>query len=45
VNPVEYLGDILPRLSRRVRIADFSALLPARWQAARAAAVAAGDIA
>lgn len=32
VNPVEYLGDLLPRLSRRVRIADLPALLPAQWE-------------
>jgi transposase len=32
VNPVEYLGAILPRLSRLVRIANVPALLPARWK-------------
>jgi transposase len=42
VNPVEYLGDVLPRLSRRVRIADLPALLPARWKAARPAPAAVG---
>lgn len=35
VNPVEYLSDVLPRLSRRVRICDLAALLPAQWKAAR----------
>jgi transposase len=39
VNPVEYLVDILPRLSRRVRLVDLPALLPAPWKAAREAAV------
>ncbi len=37
VNPVEYLADVLPRLSRRVRLRDMSALMPARWVTARAA--------
>jgi transposase len=37
VNPVEYLGDVLPRLSRGVRLADVAELLPARWKAARTA--------
>ncbi len=36
VNPVEYLGDVLPRLARGVRMRDVAALLPARWKAARA---------
>lgn len=37
VNPVGYLIDVLPRLSRRVRLADLPALMPARWKAAREA--------
>jgi transposase len=41
VNPVEYLRDVLPRLSRRVRLGEVANLLPARWKAARAAAEAA----
>jgi hypothetical protein len=40
VNPVEYLTDVLPRLARGVRLRDVPALLPARWKAARSAAVA-----
>ena len=35
VNPVAYLSDVLPRLSRRIRIVDLPALLPAQWKAAR----------
>ncbi len=35
LNPVEYLGDVLPRLARGVRLADVAQLLPARWKAAR----------
>jgi hypothetical protein len=46
VNPVEYLADVLPRLSRRIRLADVTALLPAHWKAARiAASVAHGSAA
>jgi len=41
VNPVEYLADLLPRLSKKIRLADVSALLPAQWKAARATAPAA----
>ncbi|MFO0737729.1 MAG: IS66 family transposase [Labilithrix sp.] len=33
VNPVDYLADVLPRLARRIRLADVPALLPARWRA------------
>jgi hypothetical protein len=36
VNPVEYLGDVLSRLSRPMRLLDVPALLPARWKATRA---------
>lgn len=38
VDPLEYLADVLPRLTRRIRIVDLPALLPTRWAAARAAA-------
>jgi transposase len=41
VNPVEYLADVLPMLSRRVRLRDVADLLPSRWKAAREAAAAA----
>jgi hypothetical protein len=37
VNPVEYLADVLPRLSRGVRLADVAQWLPAAWKSARAA--------
>lgn len=36
VDPVEYLGDILPRLARGIRLVDAPSLLPAAWKAARA---------
>jgi len=38
VNPVEYLTDILPKLSGRIRIRDLCDLLPAPWKAKRDAA-------
>ena len=38
VDPREYLADILPRLTGRIRLVDLPALLPARWAAERAAA-------
>jgi transposase len=41
VDPIEYLADVLPRLTRRIRLLDVPSLLPSRWAAARAAAVAA----
>jgi transposase len=40
VNPVEYLSDVLPRLTRRVRLIDLPALLPPRWKATQAATAA-----
>jgi hypothetical protein len=40
INPVEYLGDVLPLLTRRIRLVDLPALLPARWKARRTAAAA-----
>lgn len=42
INPVEYLSDVLPRLSRRLRLADVPALMPAQWKATRTAAASAG---
>jgi transposase len=38
VNPAEYLTDILPKLSGRIRIRDLCELLPARWKKNREAA-------
>jgi transposase len=40
VDPIEYLRDVLPRLTRKVRLLDLPSLLPSRWAAARAAAAA-----
>jgi transposase len=40
VNPVQYLADVLPQLSRKIRVVDLPALLPARWKASRVAAAA-----
>ena len=39
VDPREYLADVLPRLTGRIRLVDLPALMPSRWAAARAAAV------
>jgi hypothetical protein len=33
VDPAAYLTDVLPRLARRIRIADVAALMPASWKA------------
>jgi len=42
VDPVQYLADVLPRLAtKRVRLCDMPALLPAAWKATRAAQLAA----
>ena len=38
INPVEYLTDVLPKLTGRVRLLDLPALLPAPWKASRLAA-------
>jgi transposase len=38
VDPLEYLADVLPRLTGQIRLVDLPALLPSRWAAARAAA-------
>jgi hypothetical protein len=40
VPPVEYLADILPRLTRTIRIREVPELLPARWKERRDAAKA-----
>jgi transposase len=40
VDPREYLADVLPRLTGRIRLMDLPALMPARWAAERAAAAA-----
>ncbi len=40
VDPIEYLADVLPKLTRRVRLMDLPSLLPSRWAAARVAAAA-----
>ena len=40
VNPVEYLADVFPILSRPVRLRDLPELLPHRWKVRRAAAAA-----
>jgi transposase len=40
VDPREYLADILPRLTGRIRLMDLPALLPSRWAAQRAATAA-----
>ena len=41
VNPLEYLADVLPILTRDIRLADMPALLPVHWKARRDAAVSA----
>ncbi|MBA3459948.1 MAG: IS66 family transposase [Deltaproteobacteria bacterium] len=41
VDPIEYLADVLPKLTRRIRLLDLPSLLPSRWAAARAAAASA----
>jgi transposase len=35
IDPAAYLTDVLPRLARRIRIADLAALMPKRWKARR----------
>jgi len=44
VDPHAYLADVLPRLTRRIRIKDLPDLLPSRWAAARATAAAASAV-
>ncbi|HEX5449025.1 MAG TPA: IS66 family transposase [Gaiellaceae bacterium] len=41
VDPIAYLTDVLPKLTRRFRLMDLSILLPSQWAAARAAAATA----
>ena len=41
VDPLEYLADVLPRLTGRIRLVDLPSLLPSRWAADRAASPAA----
>jgi transposase len=38
VDPLEYLSDILPRLTHSIRLSDVAAMLPAAWKARREAA-------
>ena len=38
VDPLEYLRDVLPRMTRRIPLVELSELLPSHWAAARAAA-------
>jgi transposase len=40
LNPVEYLADVLPRLTGPIRLRDLPDLLPHRWKARRDAAAA-----
>jgi hypothetical protein len=35
VDPREYLADVLPQLTGRIRLMDLPALLPSRWGAHR----------
>jgi len=35
VEPLEYLSDVLPRLTRPIRLVDLPSLLPAAWKAQR----------
>ena len=36
VDPREYLADVLPQLTGRIRLMDLPALLPSRWGCAPA---------
>ncbi|MDQ2991940.1 MAG: transposase domain-containing protein [Candidatus Eremiobacteraeota bacterium] len=38
IDPLEYLADVLPILTRDIRLADMPALLPVNWKARRDAA-------
>ena len=40
VDPLEYLRDVLPRMTRKVRLLDLSDLLPHRWKQRRDAIAA-----
>jgi len=35
MDPLEYLRDVLPRMTRKVRVIDLSELLPHRWKQRR----------
>ena len=37
-DPREYLADVLPRLTGRIRLVDLPSLLPSRWAGQRASA-------
>jgi len=41
IDPLEYLADVLPILSRDIRLADMPALLPVHWKARRDGATSA----
>jgi len=41
LNPTEYLTDVLPRLTGRIRLIDLPNLLPAHWKARRVAVASA----
>lgn len=43
VDPITYLADVLPILTRPIRIADLPDLLPAQWKARRAATQTTSD--
>ncbi len=40
IDPLEYLRDVLPRMTRKVRLVDLSDLLPHRWKQRRDAVTA-----
>ena len=40
IDPLEYLRDVLPRMTRKVRLVDLSDLLPHRWKQRRDAVAA-----
>jgi len=40
IDPLEYLRDVLPRMTRKVRLVNLSDLLPHRWKQRRDAAAA-----
>jgi hypothetical protein len=40
VDPLEYLRDVLPRMTRKVRLIDLADLLPHRWKQRRDAVAA-----
>lgn len=40
IDPLEYLRDVLPRMTRKIRLIDLSELLPHRWKQRRDAVAA-----